>query len=195
MREIVVEAASGTTADLTSLVETNLRTMQYIASFRGATRRDVERVILESLRAAAADGRDERDFRLIRVLIRNVAELESHVPRSEDWEAERVDALRKSAVERPGSRWEGWFKVDPRPFTVLESRRRRDTRRVAAAAVSRLALAQRVVVVLRDVAGWDAEDVGRLLNIEPAVQRALLHGGRSRVRLALEPLAAPPTRG
>jgi RNA polymerase sigma-70 factor, ECF subfamily len=192
---VVEEAAKGMTADLTPLVERHLRVMTHIAWFRGARRGDVERVILESLRAAGADGLDERDFRLLRVLIRNVAELERHAPNSEDWEAERVAALRKSNVERTGSRWEGWFKVDPRPFTVLESRRRSEAHRAAAAAVSRLPLAQRVVIVLRDVAGWAAEDVGRLLNIEPSVQRALLHGGRSRVRLALEPLAAPPTRG
>jgi RNA polymerase sigma-70 factor, ECF subfamily len=192
---VVEEAAKGMTADLAPLVERHLRVMTHIAWFRGARRRDVERVILESLRAAGADGLDERDFRLLRVLIRNVAELERHAPNSKDWEAERVAALRKSKVERTGSRWEGWFKVDPRPFTVLESRRRSEAHRAAAAAVSRLPLAQRVVIVLRDVAGWAAEDVGRLLNIEPSVQRALLHGGRSRVRLALEPLAAPPTRG
>ena len=153
------------------------------------------RVILASLRAVGANGDDERDFRLLRVLIRNVAELERHVPRSQDWEAERVAALRKSNIEPTDSRWEGWFKVDPRPFTVLERRRRGETHRAAAAAVSRLPLAQRVVIVLQDVAGWAADDVGRLLNIEPSVQRALLHGGRARVRLALESLAARPTRG
>lgn len=188
---LVEEGAKEAAAELTPLVERHYRAMTHIASFRGAKRRDVERVILESLRAAGADGKDGLDFRLFRVLVRRVAELERQVARPEDWEAERVSALRKSNVEGAGSRWEGWFKVDPRPFTVLESRRRSETRRAAAAAVSRLPLAQRVVVVLRDVAGWAADDVGRLLNIEPSIQRALLHGGRSRVRLALEPLTAP----
>lgn len=192
---VLEEPANATTADLAPLVETHFRTMTHIASFSGVKRRDFERVILESLRAAGADGDDGRDFRLLRVLIRNVAELERHVPRSEEWEAERVAALRKGAVERPGSRWEGWFKVEPRPFTALETRRRRETHRAAAAAVARLPLAQRVVVVLRDVSGWTGDDVSRLLSIEPSVQRALLHAGRSRIRLALEPLAAPPTRG
>jgi RNA polymerase sigma-70 factor (ECF subfamily) len=188
---LVEEGAKEAAAELTPLVERHYRAMTHIASFRGAKRRDVERVILESLRTAGADGKDERDFRLFRVLVRRVADLEREVPRPEDWEAERVAALRKGNVEGTGSRWEGWFKVDPRPFNVLETRRRSETRRAACAAVSRLPLAQRVVVVLRDVAGWGADDVGRLLNIEPSVQRALLHGGRSRVRLALEPLVAP----
>jgi RNA polymerase sigma-70 factor (ECF subfamily) len=185
------EGANEAEAELRQLVERHYRAMTHIASFRGAKRRDVERIILESLRAAGADGKDERDFRLFRVLVGRVAELERQVAPPEDWQAERVAALRKHNVEGEGSRWEGWFKVDPRPFTILEGRRRGETRRAAAAAVSRLPLAQRVVVVLRDVAGWTADDVGRLLNIEPSVQRALLHGGRSRVRLALEPLAAP----
>jgi DNA-directed RNA polymerase specialized sigma24 family protein len=188
---VVEEAATRTAADLAPLVERHYPALVRIASFRAANRRDVERLILESVRDAGAARSDEPDLLLFRALIPRVAALERQAPRPEEWGAEPVQALRQSSVERAGSRWEGWFKVEPRAFTALEKRRRTEARRAAAAALSRLPLAQRVVVVLRDVAGWTAEDVGRVLRIEPSVQRALLHGGRSRVRLALEPLAEP----
>ncbi|KXX62224.1 RNA polymerase sigma factor [Rhodococcus sp. LB1] len=45
---------------------------------------------------------------------------------------------------------------------------------------------QRIVVVLRDVLGYDAEEVSAMLAITPANQRVLLHRGRAHVRQALE---------
>jgi RNA polymerase sigma-70 factor (ECF subfamily) len=45
---------------------------------------------------------------------------------------------------------------------------------------------QRIVVVLRDVLGYDAEEVSAMLSITPANQRVLLHRGRAHVRQALE---------
>jgi RNA polymerase sigma-70 factor (ECF subfamily) len=41
---------------------------------------------------------------------------------------------------------------------------------------------QRAVVVLRDVEGWDSEDVCRVLRISPGNQRVLLHRARARLR-------------
>ena len=49
-----------------------------------------------------------------------------------------------------------------------------------------LPLMQPSVVVLRDVHGWAAEEVGAVLEITDADQRALLHRGRSRLRGGLE---------
>lgn len=42
------------------------------------------------------------------------------------------------------------------------------------------------VVVLRDVHGWAAEEVGAVLEMTDAVQRALLHRGRSKLSGAFE---------
>jgi RNA polymerase sigma-70 factor (ECF subfamily) len=42
------------------------------------------------------------------------------------------------------------------------------------------------VIVLRDVQGWDAEEVCRALDVSEGNQRVLLHRARSRVRAALE---------
>ncbi len=54
------------------------------------------------------------------------------------------------------------------------------------AAIEALPAKQREVVILRDVAGFDADEVCGLLSISPANQRVRLHRGRASVRKALE---------
>jgi len=54
------------------------------------------------------------------------------------------------------------------------------------AAIEGLPARQREVVILRDVAGFDANEVCTLLSISPANQRVRLHRGRASVRKALE---------
>jgi RNA polymerase sigma-70 factor, ECF subfamily len=54
------------------------------------------------------------------------------------------------------------------------------------AAIEALPAKQREVVILRDVAGFDANEVCGLLSISPANQRVRLHRGRASVRRALE---------
>ncbi|MEE3064815.1 MAG: sigma-70 family RNA polymerase sigma factor [Actinomycetota bacterium] len=52
---------------------------------------------------------------------------------------------------------------------------------------------QRVVVSLRDLLGFDSNEVCELLNISMANQRVLLHRGRAAVRQALENYLADPS--
>jgi len=60
-------------------------------------------------------------------------------------------------------------------------------------AVDQLPPAQREVVTLRDIEGFDADEVCRLLALTDANQRVLLHRGRSKVRAALEQYGAART--
>jgi len=53
-------------------------------------------------------------------------------------------------------------------------------------AIEALPAKQREVLILRDVAGFDADEVCGLLSISPANQRVRLHRGRASVRKALE---------
>jgi RNA polymerase sigma-70 factor (ECF subfamily) len=55
-----------------------------------------------------------------------------------------------------------------------------------ARAIEALPPAQRTVITLRDVEGWEAAEACALLGISEANQRVLLHRARSRVRRALE---------
>jgi RNA polymerase sigma-70 factor, ECF subfamily len=69
------------------------------------------------------------------------------------------------------------------PDAVAEDR---ETLRVAMRAIADLPAVQQTVIRMRDVEGWDADEVCAALNVSPGNQRVLLHRARSRVRAALE---------
>jgi RNA polymerase sigma-70 factor, ECF subfamily len=62
----------------------------------------------------------------------------------------------------------------------------RETLRCVEKALAQLPRRQRVVVTLRDVVGFSAEEVCAALNVTPANQRVLLHRGRAWIRHVLE---------
>jgi RNA polymerase sigma-70 factor, ECF subfamily len=62
----------------------------------------------------------------------------------------------------------------------------RETLRVAMRAIAELPHTQQAVIRMRDVEGWDADEVCAALNVSPGNQRVLLHRARARVRAALE---------
>jgi RNA polymerase sigma-70 factor, ECF subfamily len=61
-----------------------------------------------------------------------------------------------------------------------------ETREVIGEAINDLPPAQRAVITLRDVEGWDSEEVCDALAISAGNQRVLLHRARSRVRAEIE---------
>jgi RNA polymerase sigma-70 factor, ECF subfamily len=61
-----------------------------------------------------------------------------------------------------------------------------ETLGVINAAIDMLPEAQRLVITLRDVQGFGADEVAELLEISDVNQRVLLHRARSKVRAALE---------
>jgi RNA polymerase sigma-70 factor (ECF subfamily) len=62
----------------------------------------------------------------------------------------------------------------------------RETRDVVRGAVELLPAAQRLVITLRDIEGWSADEACRALELTEDDQRVLLHGARCKVRAALE---------
>jgi RNA polymerase sigma-70 factor, ECF subfamily len=77
----------------------------------------------------------------------------------------------------PPTRW------DELPAEHLEGRELLNAMQVV---IGELPSRQRQVIVLRDIEGWDAEEVCRVLELSEANQRVLLHRARSKVRQALE---------
>jgi RNA polymerase sigma-70 factor, ECF subfamily len=61
-----------------------------------------------------------------------------------------------------------------------------ETRKVIASAIEALPPAQRAVISLRDVEGWDSDEVAEALDISAGNQRVLLHRARAKVRAELE---------
>jgi RNA polymerase sigma-70 factor, ECF subfamily len=66
-----------------------------------------------------------------------------------------------------------------------------ETLRVIGETIEALPETQREVITLRDVKGWDADEVVEALEISHANQRVLLHRARSRVRAAIEAYMNP----
>jgi RNA polymerase sigma-70 factor (ECF subfamily) len=86
-----------------------------------------------------------------------------------------------------GERWAGHWASPPeewgRPEAELLSA---ETRAVIAAAIEALPETQRQVITLRDVAGWDADEVCNVLGLSETNGRVLLHRARTKVRRALD---------
>jgi len=86
------------------------------------------------------------------------------------------------------NQWAGHWASPPRPLADFPEDRllSRELRSRLAVALESLPEAQRIVVTLRDVAGYDSDEVCDLLDVSDGNQRVLLHRGRSKLRAALE---------
>jgi RNA polymerase sigma-70 factor, ECF subfamily len=87
-----------------------------------------------------------------------------------------------------GERWASYWASTPRRFDELPESRLLSSETVAIAqeAIEGLPAVQRAVITMRDVAGFDSEDVCDALDLSEGNQRVLLHRARSKVRRALE---------
>jgi RNA polymerase sigma-70 factor (ECF subfamily) len=86
----------------------------------------------------------------------------------------------------PGEPYPGHWRAFPQPWPTPEQHTlTRETAAHLRAAVDRLPERQRVVLVLRDVEGYEAEEVCSILEITRANQRVLLHRARASVRQEL----------
>ncbi|HEX4429724.1 MAG TPA: sigma-70 family RNA polymerase sigma factor [Frankiaceae bacterium] len=88
----------------------------------------------------------------------------------------------------PGHAAAGYWTVTPSHFFELPEERllAAEISEFVAAAIEQLPERQQQVIKLRDVEGWDAEEVCGCLALSQANQRVLLHRARSAVRATLE---------
>jgi RNA polymerase sigma-70 factor (ECF subfamily) len=101
-------------------------------------------------------------------------------------ESAAVDADRLLPADH--DRWPRHWATPPRrwedsPQASLDTRTDRDA---VLRAIAALPPAQRAVMTMRDVEGWDAADTCNVLGCSQGNQRVLLHRARSRVRAAVE---------
>jgi len=84
-------------------------------------------------------------------------------------------------------RWCGWWLSDD-ALTKLPDRivLAKESRAMIDSVIATLPPNQRLVITLRDVQGFSAEETCELLGVSEANQRVLLHRARTRVRSALE---------
>jgi RNA polymerase sigma-70 factor (ECF subfamily) len=88
-----------------------------------------------------------------------------------------------------GERWAGRWAIAPSSWAAPPDEQAESAEMLAlvTAAIAALPAAQGEVVRLRDVEGWDADEVCATLAVSAGNQRVLLHRGRRRVRATLEP--------
>jgi RNA polymerase sigma-70 factor (ECF subfamily) len=94
-----------------------------------------------------------------------------------------VDADRFLDPEHP--RWPGHWAIKPEPWPE-DALERAETRARLLDAIEALPASQRAVISLRDIEGWDSDEVCNALEISETNQRVLLHRARAKVRRALE---------
>ena len=87
-----------------------------------------------------------------------------------------------------GHRWAGHWAAPPSDWTGLPEERLLSQETLACVhdAIELLPPRQADVIVLRDVEGWQPEEICAALGISDGNQRILLHRARSKVRAALE---------
>jgi RNA polymerase sigma-70 factor, ECF subfamily len=84
-------------------------------------------------------------------------------------------------------RYPGHWAMGPTKWPLPEEGLLADeTRTVIADAINELPASQRAVITLRDVEGWDSDEVCQMLEISAGNQRVLLHRARTQVRAAIE---------
>ena len=84
--------------------------------------------------------------------------------------------------------WPGHWASAPRSWAALPEERliAREMQGVVAHAIALLPASQRAVISLRDIEGWDSEEVCNVVGVSETNQRVLLHRARSKVRRELE---------
>jgi RNA polymerase sigma-70 factor, ECF subfamily len=95
---------------------------------------------------------------------------------------------------RPATdKWAGGWKTFPASWDGLPEERLlgREAIDLVCAAIKDLPARQHVVILMRDIEGWSAEEVCEALEISEANQRVLLHRARSKVRQCLESYLEP----
>jgi RNA polymerase sigma-70 factor (ECF subfamily) len=182
------------------LVDTYSPAMQRLALTYVHTRAVAEEVVQETWLALlhGIDAFEERSSIktwLFRILV-NIARKHgirerrstpfSDLSASEDEGGPTVDPSR-FATESDTARAGHWLRP-PRPWDELPETHLtcRETIARIQAALTQLPERQRMVVVLRDVEGFSAEEVCGMLGLSVGNQRVLLHRGRARVREILE---------
>jgi RNA polymerase sigma-70 factor (ECF subfamily) len=141
------------------------------------------------------EGRSSLKTWVFRILLNKAQRLGGRERRTVPWssltaddEGPTVDPARFQGPDEPyPGHWREWPVPWPDPEDAALAG---ELRQRTGAAVAALPERQRVVLALRDIEGYDAEEVCSILDITAANQRVLLHRARAHVRRRLESYVA-----
>ena len=180
--------------DPITVLEQSYGAMVGVAAFAGASPEEVESVVRDAAVAASAGAPNDLRRELFRQLTVRVAALERAAGRAVAVRARSGPLAGRLGrpLRRGGLAVGRLLRRDAAVFDELRpgGSKAERAQAVAEKALAELPLGNRIVVVLRDVDGWTAEEVAELLGVDVELQRVALHGGRARIRHALEELAS-----
>jgi RNA polymerase sigma-70 factor (ECF subfamily) len=182
------------------LVEQHQSLMLHVASRYVGNRTVAEEVVQETWLGVVAgiarfEGRSSLKTWIFRILANRAitrAERERRTLPFSSLEDEGADepAVDAGRFRPEGDRWPGHWQCSPDPLPehrLLE----RETLAMIDAAIAELPERQHLVIVMRDIEGWSAEEVCQALAISEGNQRVLLHRARSKIRSCLESYLDP----
>jgi RNA polymerase sigma-70 factor (ECF subfamily) len=84
--------------------------------------------------------------------------------------------------------WPGHWASAPQSWAAPPEERllAKEMQEIVAQAIASLPASQRAVISLRDIEGWDSDEVCNVIGVSETNQRVLLHRARSKVRRELE---------
>ena len=194
---VVAALRRGEEAAFTDLVNAYSSSLLRLAQDFVRTRAVAEEVVQETWLAVLNgidrfEGRSSLKMWVYRILVnkaktRGVREART-VPFSALAADEHERAVPEERFRGSDHQWPGHWSSPPRALDTIPDERllAREARGRIAEALETLPDSQRIVVTLRDVAGWDPDEVCEALGVSEGNQRVLLHRGRAKLRAAFE---------
>jgi len=194
--EVVAALRNGDEEVFTALVSEYSNPLIRLAMDFVHTRSAAEDVVQETWLALLNgidrfEGRSSLKTWLFRILVYKAKARGARDARSVPFSSLAVDRNERAVPEerfRRADPWTGHWASPPVAVSSVPEERilAREVRDRIAAALEALPESQRIVVKLRDVAGWEAAEVCGELGLTDANQRVLLHRGRAKLRATLE---------
>jgi RNA polymerase sigma-70 factor, ECF subfamily len=181
-----------------TLVAAHHRSMAHVARSFVATAADADKVVQEAWLGVLKglerfEQRSSLKTWIFRILINCAKTRGARERRTVPFSSVAADAAASPSVPPERFRgadnpWAGHWLVHPGRWSALPEDRlmSREVLDVIQTAMDALVPAQRIVMHLRDIDGWTAEEVSDTLDITRGNQRVLLHRTRSRVRSEIE---------
>jgi len=197
--EIVAALRAGDEAAFTALIDAYHASMVWVAALYTGDRAQAEDVAQETWVAVIKgidhfEGRAALKTWIFSILANRAKTRSLRERRSVPFSALQPEGENlgddEPAVPATAFAADGWWREETHPrewaqspeaaFSSAEMRARLQQ------AIDALPVNQRQVITLRDVEGWEADDVCNILGISESNQRVLLHRARAKVRLALD---------
>jgi RNA polymerase sigma-70 factor (ECF subfamily) len=202
---VVAALRAGDESVFAALVDSWSPAMLRLARMHVATREAAQDVVQETWIAALRgidrfEGRSALRTWVFRILL-NIARttgVKEHrtVPFSTAFGDETGPTVDPVRFQGAGERFPGGWRQFPEPWSTPEGLALAgEARAVIEHSVATLPERQRVVIELRDVHGYVADEVCDLLDVSPGNQRVLLHRARAAVRRDLERYFTDPASG